>query len=230
MKANILAAGLILVGCALATEVSAQVTSSRDGRSVIYKGPANAAEPDYANAQPLLLPKPAFKPAVGPLNHHAPLHEKSGVMPGGRGDGKESPENIPAQKHSAVRNNLGVTPEDAGPTCGIVCQFPFTTNRADPYFTTTTKYYPFRAAGKLFFNIGSSAYLCSASLIGQGLVVTAARTTVSPSSTRTGSSSRPIPTATRHTGNGRRQAHRSSRPITTGRITVPSMASFARMT
>jgi len=174
MKANILAAGLILVGCALATEVSAQVTSSRDGRSVIYKGPANAAEPDYANAQPLLLPKPAFKPAVGPLNHHAPLHEKSGVMPGGRGDGKESPENIPAQKHSAVRNNLGVTPEDAGPTCGIVCQFPFTTNRVDPYFTTTTKYYPFRAAGKLFFNIGSSAYLCSASLIGQGLVVTAA--------------------------------------------------------
>jgi hypothetical protein len=71
VKANILAAGLILVGCALATEVSAQVTSSRDGRSVIYKGPANAAEPDYANAQPLLLPKPAFKPAVGPLNHHA---------------------------------------------------------------------------------------------------------------------------------------------------------------
>jgi hypothetical protein len=100
MKANILAAGLILVGCALATEVSAQVTSSRDGRSVIYKGPANAAEPDYANAQPLLLPKPAFKPAVGPLNHHAPLHEKSGVMPGGRGDGKESPESIPAEKNS----------------------------------------------------------------------------------------------------------------------------------
>ena len=35
-------------------------------------------------------------------------------------------------------------------------------------------YYPYRAAGKLFFKIGSTSYLCSASLIKPGVIVTAA--------------------------------------------------------
>ena len=38
----------------------------------------------------------------------------------------------------------------------------------------TQFYYPYRAAGKLFFNIGSASYVCSASLIKPGVIVTAA--------------------------------------------------------
>ncbi|HXN00157.1 MAG TPA: trypsin-like serine protease, partial [Candidatus Dormibacteraeota bacterium] len=45
---------------------------------------------------------------------------------------------------------------------------------ADLIPTATNTSYPFRAAGKLFFNIGNSTFVCSASLIKRGVVVTAA--------------------------------------------------------
>jgi hypothetical protein len=167
MRANIVAIGLILVGCTAATQVSAQYSSGAGGRILVYTPPASGAEPNYANAKPVPLPRPATKPAAKPTDLASPLQGKPGTVAGGRGDGKESPTSVPAQKNS------GVGSEDAGPTCGIVCQFPFTTNRVDAYFTTTTKFYPFRAAGKLFFNIGEGSFVCSASLIAPGLVVTA---------------------------------------------------------
>ena len=49
---------------------------------------------------------------------------------------------------------------------------PFTTERAD-LSAATNKMFPYRAAGKLFFQIGSSTYWCSASLIKKGVIVTA---------------------------------------------------------
>jgi len=51
---------------------------------------------------------------------------------------------------------------------------PFTTVRADFSGNNTNTTYPYRAAGKLFFNIGTGTYICSASLIKPGVVVTAA--------------------------------------------------------
>ena len=51
---------------------------------------------------------------------------------------------------------------------------PFSTARADGFTGTTNKTYPFRAAGKLFFTENGGSFVCSASLIGKGLVVTAA--------------------------------------------------------
>jgi V8-like Glu-specific endopeptidase len=50
---------------------------------------------------------------------------------------------------------------------------PFTTERAD-LSVATNKMYPYRATGKLFFLIGQDTYMCSASLIKKGVVVTAA--------------------------------------------------------
>lgn len=50
---------------------------------------------------------------------------------------------------------------------------PFSTARADLSSPTNTLY-PYRASGKLFFNIGTSTFVCSASLIKRGVVVTAA--------------------------------------------------------
>jgi len=51
---------------------------------------------------------------------------------------------------------------------------PFSTARADLIPTATNTSYPYRASGKLFFNIGNSTFVCSASLIKRGIVVTAA--------------------------------------------------------
>jgi len=51
---------------------------------------------------------------------------------------------------------------------------PFSTARADLSPTATNTSYPYRAAGKLFFKIGTSTFVCSASLIKRGVVVTAA--------------------------------------------------------
>jgi V8-like Glu-specific endopeptidase len=67
-----------------------------------------------------------------------------------------------------VENNE-VTPEDFGSN-----NHPFTTARADLFTETTNTTYPYRAAGKLFFNEPAGTFICSASLIKRGIVVTAA--------------------------------------------------------
>lgn len=69
-------------------------------------------------------------------------------------------------------DNPGIAPQMSGTN-----NHPFSTARADLNSggaTATNTAYPYRAAGKLFFNIGSSTYICSASLIKRGIVVTAA--------------------------------------------------------
>ena len=67
----------------------------------------------------------------------------------------------------------GVVPNEYG-----VAELPYTTKRTnDGYGAGTysvTRNYPFRAAGRLYFKIGASTYVCSASLIKPGVVVTAA--------------------------------------------------------
>ena len=51
---------------------------------------------------------------------------------------------------------------------------PFSTARADLTPAATNDQYPYSAVGKLFFNESGQTYICSASLIKPGLVVTAA--------------------------------------------------------
>lgn len=56
--------------------------------------------------------------------------------------------------------------------------FPYTTSRVDMYAklnkTAFSKKYPYSAAGKLFFKIGGDSYVCTASMIKRGVLVTAA--------------------------------------------------------
>jgi len=68
-----------------------------------------------------------------------------------------------------AENDLTVTPMEYGTS-----NHPFSTTRIDFYGNNISYKYPYRAAGKLFFKIGTSTYVCSASLIKPGLVVTAA--------------------------------------------------------
>jgi hypothetical protein len=52
--------------------------------------------------------------------------------------------------------------------------YPFSTARADLSQAATNGFYPYSASGKLFFNVGSDTFVCSASLIARGVAVTAA--------------------------------------------------------
>ena len=110
----------------------------------------SAMDPTQALIQSLLT-----TPAKGPSGH----------SPGAVGTGIESPVFLGTP---AAADN-GVSSEDWGTN-----NHPFTTVRADLFSLGTNQNYPYRAAGKLFFNINGSSFICSASLIARGIVVTAA--------------------------------------------------------
>jgi V8-like Glu-specific endopeptidase len=94
----------------------------------------------------------------------APKLGPSGGSPGTEGTGVTNPVflGVPAANNQPV-------PEDWGTN-----NHPFTTVRADLYSRATNTFYPYRAAGKLFFTINGSTFVCSASMIKRGIVVTAA--------------------------------------------------------
>src|SRR4051812_25588310 len=91
-----------------------------------------------------------------------------GFSPGAQGHGRMSRINLCAPVSSTTGEDE-ILSQDYGTT-----NHPFTTARADLDGTTTSNIYPYRAAGKLFFNIGNGSYICSASLIKRGVAVTAA--------------------------------------------------------
>jgi V8-like Glu-specific endopeptidase len=57
---------------------------------------------------------------------------------------------------------------------GSASDHPFTTSRVDLAGNTPSKSYPYRAAGKIYFNDGVDTFVCSGALIKKGLIVTAA--------------------------------------------------------
>ena len=130
---------------------------------------------DYANAKPLKLPLSKVRPeTLAKALTAKPVHMGTpGAKEGSKGNGKTSIVRLPVNKYlaaeEATTNDSGVSSQQFG-----TAYQPFTTSRADANGTITSRYYPFRAAGKLFFNIGSGSYICSAALIGRGVVVTAA--------------------------------------------------------
>ncbi|WP_230958742.1 trypsin-like serine peptidase [Burkholderia stagnalis] len=124
---------------------------------------------DFKNAKPMPLPRPITAPAsmLDSLMYNArPALGVPGFAQGGAGDGKQRPVQLVAP---IDLSQTGVQPQEFGSS-----NQPYTTSQVNAYGNNTQYYYPFRAAGKLFFNIGSATYLCSASLIKPGVVVTAA--------------------------------------------------------
>lgn len=126
---------------------------------------------DYANARAMPLPQAPDAPPtqLQALLSPAVPQGKPSVTPGAVGSGKQSPIVLVTAKPAAEGESSGVAPEAFG-TSG----HPFTTSRVNVVGNTTSSFYPYRAAGKLFFQTGSGTALCTASLIRKGLVVTAA--------------------------------------------------------
>lgn len=129
---------------------------------------------DYVNAKPIPLPKPntpapSLVDTILQSGSRSAFEGPSGVVGGNRGTGQTStPIKVPAST-SVNSSTADITPLEYGTN-----NHPYTTNRTDAYGDVTTKYYPFRAAGKLYFKVGTSSYVCSASLIKRGVLVTAA--------------------------------------------------------
>lgn len=154
-----------------ATQRQAGIHQSGVVTTIVQENSGSAADNaiDYRNAMPMPLPKSNRQPVVeygrptAGATSGAPGHSQ-----GSRGSGIESPvyspQPIPAKSDSAV-----VTPDEYG-TSG----HPYTTSLVNAYGEQSSKYYPNRASGKLYFKIGSSTYVCSASMIKPGVVVTAA--------------------------------------------------------
>jgi V8-like Glu-specific endopeptidase len=161
---------------AIATTIVATIplTALAQGGSVVTApGTGSANSIDYSNAQPMPLPNSGVAP---PTLLEVLLSQQAAgtdtgppsVSPGRKGSGALSPVKLAPAKNLAAADD-GVQSQEFG-TSGHV----FTTSRANLFNNQSSKVYPYSAAGKLFFNNGASTFVCSASLIKRGLVVTAA--------------------------------------------------------
>lgn len=145
-----------------------------EGATVTYTVPAQkrqAATIDFANAKPMPLPQARSRPpspTEAARQATAPSSGTPGVSPGVPGNGGPASGSGASAALQAEEDDE-VESQEFGTS-----NHPFTTNRVDAKGGTITQKYPFRPTGKLYFNIGSSTYVCSAALIKRGLIVTAA--------------------------------------------------------
>jgi Trypsin len=131
-----------------------------------------APQVDFANAKPMALPAGRALPpsqAKALANALDPLQVfgAPGTEDGDPGTGELHSVQLVAPQD--IPQGSAVEPEQFGTSAQ-----PFTTSEVNALGDSTVNYYPYRAAGKLFFNIGNNSYLCSASPIKPGIVVTAA--------------------------------------------------------
>lgn len=173
-------ASCTILGCALSAAVlAAQPGMKQMGAITSISFPDAGAHQardrvDYVHAKPKALPiatnyspDVARSELIGLLSSVAASGRQPGFSRGQVGDGQEHP--VFLGKPAVIPDDGGVTSQEWGTS-----NLPFSTARADGFTGTTNKTYPFRASGKLFFNEGTSSFICSASLIAKGLVVTAA--------------------------------------------------------
>src|SRR5689334_6724841 len=113
---------------------------------------------DFVNARSLELPAVAPRSdlqaqydLMDALQTRPQLQTQAGFSPGADGDGHMSPVFLGAPAGGAAGEQ--VAPQEFGTT-----NHPFTTARADLSGVTASNAYPYRASGKLFFNIGAATY------------------------------------------------------------------------
>lgn len=154
------------------------VIKSSNGVTSIKLAPYKGSG-DFTHAQPMPLPQAnltedAVHGLISSIQTEHPNFGGSGLVPGSQGSGSRTefapvslgePEGVQTEE---PQTNIA-RPEDYGTS-----NLPFTTVRADLYEVNTNMSYPYRAIGKLFFDITSTGYSwCSASMIKPGVVVTA---------------------------------------------------------
>lgn len=146
---------------------------SQRGGVTIYTARASAAAAiDYSNAKPLALPMSRTMPQR-PAAARAFQPGPAGSVEGAAGTGETRPIRVAPARTLAetLAETLAdaVEPQDHGTANHV-----FTTARVNAQGDNSFRYYPYRAAGRLFFNTGSGSAWCTGSLIKPGVVVTAA--------------------------------------------------------
>ncbi len=186
MKCKIINIASIL-GLALCTGAFAgQGLVSQQGTVTAFTAPSKQAQAgaklDFVHATPMKLPLASTGMApiaqddlVSALRSQSSqaFQGQAGFSPGAKGTGITKPVILGMPVANPGSSFEGVAPQEFGTT-----NHPFSTARADLYLAATNTIYPYRASGKLFFNIGTSTFVCSASLIRPGIVVTAAHCVV----------------------------------------------------
>lgn len=160
-----------LGGIAIAAGL-APLSAQAAGMVATAPGGGNANGINYGAAQPMPVPMSSLAPPsllqiLLSQQASGTATEPSGVSLGKPGSGEQAPVRLAAA--TSLSDDGAIAPQEFGTS-----NHPFTTSRVNASGNVTSKYYPYRAAGKLFFNIGSGTYVCSASLIKRGVVVTAA--------------------------------------------------------
>lgn len=179
----------VAVVLALSASMSAQVFAQQPnvtikGNVAVYTAPASEKVTNTSaigEAQAMPLPSVDMPPVEMLqellLQPNLDAQGTPTVSPGARGTGELSPIKLPPESN-LTSDDDGVASQEYGTS-----NHPFTTARVDtasPAATTPVRpnhvsmTYPYRAAGKLYFRDGTSSFVCSASLIKRGLVVTAA--------------------------------------------------------
>ena len=142
--------------------------SQGDLTSFTALGNGNEAALDFVNAKPLPLPL-----APGPIDIVPSLVDfgTPGLSRGALGNGRENPMMLPLPRISDQDSDMdGPEPQEFG-----TGRQPFSTARADLLTLATNTQYPYRASGKLYFqDANNNTFVCSASMVKRGLVVTAA--------------------------------------------------------
>jgi hypothetical protein len=157
------------------------VVKSANGVTSVKVAPYKGSV-DFIHAKPMPLPQATMtEDAVhGLIDSVQTAHVNaggSGLVPGSEGTGSRTeftpvflgkPESG-SESEGLQSDAVQPRPEDYGTS-----NLPFTTVRADLYGLDTNTNYPYRAVGKLFFDITSTGYSwCSGSMIKPGVVVTA---------------------------------------------------------
>ena len=139
------------------------------GELTSFTAQGNESELDLVNARPMLPLAPG-----GPTDMVPSLQDLGtpGFSVGGIGNGRTNPITLPlptiSDQDSDMEGPLG--PDEYG-----TGHQPFSTARADLLTLATNTQYPYRPSGKLFFqDANNNTFVCSASMIKRGLVVTAA--------------------------------------------------------
>lgn len=138
---------------------------AQSGDNVSLRNSGGKSTIDYANAKPRPFPTVATSPgtqlellsAAENLN----LTDEQIFDAGSEGDGETSVVTLPKSRY--------VAPDEVGSQEYGTANQPYTTA-----YEKTPKNDPYRRAGKLFFKDNGGSYVCSASLIKRGVVVTAA--------------------------------------------------------
>ncbi len=157
-----------------------------NGSVSIYAIPAREQQStrvdDIAFATPMPLPMVTMQPIAPMLLEPTPqglaacgLSGTPGFVEGSRGTGAVWNTLAPLEMLSAQTRALDSAHDgEISPEAFGISQQPFTTARVDTAGNNVSRTYPFSATGKLYFSDHGDSYVCSASLIKRGVIVTAA--------------------------------------------------------